>query len=99
MFRVRDIVSVMRLFDVFKLIISLPQRLHSIEKRLAALEESKITIGPVTYIPSFTTYECPAGGNHVYPSPWFGVNKPPCEKCGHSQLDTVIWTNDSMTVN
>lgn len=77
----------------------LTRRLELIEKRLDALEQPKITINPPQWTQSPWATSCPTGGAHEYPSPWWGVNHPPCIKCGQTPNSTVItWTETSSDI-
>ena len=79
----RDIIDVLGKDDDAEIM----RRLELIEKRLDALEQPKITINPQPWVPSLLPSPwmvggCPMGGEHEFPSPWLGINPPPCNKCG-----------------
>lgn len=37
---------------------------------------------PFTITSTSSSNFCTDGKNHQYPNPWFGINPPPCSRCG-----------------
>lgn len=70
-------------------------RIEWLEKEVSRLQEDLMairqdfyyqcanqpTIIPMMYPPSLFD-QCPAGGQHDYQFPWYGIIPPPCRKCG-----------------
>ena len=100
--------NAMKIKDLIKAIVSLPQRLRAIEERLHILEQPRITLNPPQTITwpknefKIAGDPCVMGGEHEYPSAWWGINPAPCTKCGQvtaSDATIIYTTNDTSIVN
>lgn len=80
----------------------LSARLNMLEKKLNELEAKNAVphIAPTHpyihtpyVVPVYEYNSCPAGGEHDYHSPWWGITSPPCKKCGiQAEMLKITWT-------